>query len=282
MGIQAQSIPSHGDWHDCTHSVLFPNGIRMAYMELGKEDGAPLVLVHGHSDSSRLWRSMVLDLQNDFHIYAVDLRGFGQSDKPDQYVYTMAEHAGDVIAFMDVCGIEKAFLTGHSMGSMVAQNIAFSRPERIRGLALLSSFARMHETPQQVKDNCNFYRELNIAGMSDVELQKLFVPDADKLFDRTFLDGYLSTLKGVSEKGLSAGWFGMSMADNRNFLQFIEAPTLICWGSKDAIFTEVSQNELRECLPRAKYVIFQDKSHDIPSEIPEQAAREMRDFFLTI
>jgi len=224
----------------------------------------------------------MLELQNDYHIYAVDLRGFGQSDKPKQFVYTMAEQAADVIAFMDKKEIRDALVMGHSMGSMIAQNVAFSDPDRIRGVALLATFSHMHETQKAVREVQDFYNVLDIQGSTDEELLRNFIPDSESLQDQSFVQGYLSTLKGLTGSGLSAAWFGMSMADNRNFLQFIKAPVFIGWGSEDAIFTKAYQDELREYLPDAKYEDFVGIAHEIPTEIPKHAAEAVNGFFQSI
>ena len=170
--------------------------------------------------------------------------GVRLSDKPEQRVYTITEHAFDIAAWMERLELGKVLLIGHSMGSIVAQTVAAFYPERVCGLALLSTFCHMHETPEQVREVREFYDGLDIQHTSDDELQKMFVPDPSKLADASFLPGYLSTLRGIRGRGLTAAWFGMSLADNRNFLQFIKAPVLICWGSQDDIFTKEYQDEM--------------------------------------
>ncbi|MCH1981913.1 alpha/beta hydrolase [Ruminococcus sp. OA3] len=272
-------IPTHENWHESTKMVLLPTGIRMAYMECGNLQGEPLVMIHGFSDSSRIWRSVMQEMGNDYHFYAVDLRGFGLSDKPEQMVYTITEHASDIAAWMEQMGLGPVLLMGHSMGSIVAQTVAAFCPERIRCLVLLSTFSHMHETPEQVREVRELYDSLDIQHASDDELQKIFVPDPGKLADVSFLPGYLSTLRGIRGRGLTAAWFGMSLADNRNFLQFIKAPVLICWGSKDDIFTKEYQDEMLCYLPEAEFETFEGVSHDIPTEAPRRTADAVHTFF---
>lgn len=275
-------IPTHENWHKETKSVLLPTGIRMAYMECGNPQGKPLVMIHGFSDSSRIWRSVMQEMGDNYHFYAVDLRGFGLSDKPEQRVYTITEHAFDIAAWMERLELGKVLLIGHSMGSIVAQTVAAFYPERVCGLALLSTFCHMHETPEQVREVREFYDGLDIQHTSDDELQKMFVPDPSKLADASFLPGYLSTLRGIRGRGLTAAWFGMSLADNRNFLQFIKAPVLICWGSQDDIFTKEYQDEMLAYLPEAEFEVFEGISHDIPTEVPQRTANAVHTFFATV
>ena len=80
MNTATMMLPTHETWHDYTKSVQLPTGIRMSYMECGTPGKKTLLLIHGHSDSSRIWRQLISLVEEDFHIYAVDLRGFGQSD----------------------------------------------------------------------------------------------------------------------------------------------------------------------------------------------------------
>ena len=93
------------------------------------------------------------------------------------------------------------------MGSIVAQTVAAFYPERVCGLALLSTFCHMHETPEQVREVREFYDGLDIQHTSDDELQKMFCAGSSKLADASFLPGYLSTLRGIRGRGLTAAWF---------------------------------------------------------------------------
>lgn len=141
--FESLSLPPHGEWHEHTKIISLVTGIDMAYMETGVQNGRPLIMIHGFSDSSRIWRAAISALQDAFHIYAIDLRGFGQSSKPNQFIYSMTQHAEDIIAFMDAVGLNSACVLGHSMGSMIAQTVAFSEPNRVEKLVLASTMARM-------------------------------------------------------------------------------------------------------------------------------------------
>ena len=273
-----RSLPTHAQWHAHTSQVLLPTGIRMAYLEAGVPEGKPLVLIHGFTDSSRIWRPVIARLQRDFHIYAVDLRGFGQSGKPARFVYSMPQHAEDILAFMDAVGLRSAGILAHSMGSMIAQTVAFSAPERVDGLALASTMTHMHETPEDLL-KIEAYTKMDLASMSEKELQETFLPFPENCADPDFPAGYFSTLRMLSGASLAAAWRGMSLTDNRNFLQFIKAPVLVFWGSKDDIFKEDYQEEVRRYLPNAQYVTLEGVAHEIPNEVPEILAERAGRFF---
>ena len=272
-------LPTHAEWHAHTKTVLLSTGIHMAYMEAGVPEGKPLMMIHGFTDSSRIWRMVISRLQRDFHIYAVDLRGFGQSDKPAQYVYSMPQHAEDIAAFMDAVGLSSASLLGHSMGSMIAQAAAFSAPDRVENLVLASTMARMHETPGDLR-KIEEYTTMDLQAMSAGELQAAFLPFPENCADQDFPEGYFSTLRMVSGKSLAAAWRGMSLTDHRNFLQFIQAPVLVFWGTEDGTFREEYQEEIRRYLPGARYVTLDGVAHEIPNEAPERLAEDTREFLL--
>ena len=280
MNSMPLPLPAHCDWHDHTKTVQLPTGIRMSYMEAGIPDGEPLLLIHGFSDSSRIWRLVISLLQNAFHIYAVDLRGFGQSDKPEQYVYSMPQHAEDVLAFMDRLQIDKAFVIAHSMGTMIAQTIAFSAPERVEKLILASTMTHMHETPEDLQEIDRLYLNLDLQRLPKEELQRIFLPFPENCADSAFPDGYFSTLRLLNGKSLAAAWRGMSLTDNRNFLQFIQAPVMVLWGTEDAIFTQDYQEEVKQYLPGARFVTLDNVAHEIPNEVPFVLAELAQEFFL--
>lgn len=279
MNAAPLPLPTHEAWHDHTKSIALSTGIRMAYLEAGTPGARPLLLIHGFTDSSRIWRPAIEQLQQDFHIFAVDLRGFGQSDKPAQYVYSMPQHAEDLLALMDALAIPSACVLAHSMGTMIAQTLAFSAPKRVEKLVLCSTMTHMHETPADLLEVEN-YETMDIANMPEDELQQIFLPFPENCGDPSFPACYLQTLRGVPGKGLAAAWRGMSLTDNRNFFQFIKAPVLVVWGDQDAIFTEDYQTEVRAFLPGAQYVTLPGVAHEIPNEAPLEMASLAREFFL--
>ncbi|MBK8784740.1 MAG: alpha/beta fold hydrolase [Anaerolineales bacterium] len=97
--------------------------------------------MHGMNDSSRSWSLMLPYMGNKYHIYALDLRGHGDTDKAVSG-YAPQDMAGDVIAFMDALKIEKASFVGHSMGSNISQYLVIDHPERINKVVLIGTFAQ--------------------------------------------------------------------------------------------------------------------------------------------
>lgn len=109
--------------------------IRTSYLDWGGE-GPPLVLLHGLTTSGETWTLVARLLADRFHIYALDQRGHGESDKPDQG-YDYLSLSGDLHAFFDQAGIQTAAVAGQSWGAGVALRFAARSPERVSRLILV-------------------------------------------------------------------------------------------------------------------------------------------------
>ncbi|HMM05412.1 MAG TPA: alpha/beta fold hydrolase [Clostridiales bacterium] len=135
---QLDSI-AQGDWVNFKHYVELESGIKMAYIEMGNPNGTPLMLLHGMTDSSRSWSSIVPYLVKEYHLYIPDQRGHGDTDKPDMKKYDRSLFAYDLSCFMDEMGLTKVSIMGHSMGSMNAQAFAMDYPDKVDKLILEST-----------------------------------------------------------------------------------------------------------------------------------------------
>ncbi len=273
-------VPSHQEWHNHTKHVKLSTGITMYYMEAGNPNAEPLLLIHGFTDSSRIWRLTICALKDRFHIYAVDWRGAGQTDKPDAFLYTMKDHADDLTAFLDATGIESTYVLAHSMGTMIAQSLAFCAPNRVKKILLAATMMRGHDSAASLAEQYALYETLELSEMPQKQMQEMFLPHPENCRDPEFPEGYFSTLRNLPAKALRAVWFGVHQADNRSFAQFIQAPALILWGAKDDVLGMDYQAEVRSSFPNAPYFIYPDISHEIPNEMPEQLAGLAIDFFL--
>ena len=99
----AQPIDQAG-WTERKREVALPTGIRLAYVELGNPDGPPLLLLHGYTDSSRVW-TIVAPYLRDHRILIPDQRGHGASDAPE-CCYAMSDFAHDARLFLDAMGVD--------------------------------------------------------------------------------------------------------------------------------------------------------------------------------
>ena len=102
--------------------------------------GEPVLLIHGFGGSSHNWEPVAEDLAENYRLIAPDLRGFGWSERPaDKAVYAFESQVELVLGVLDVLGIERAHVVGHSYGGGVALWLASRNPERVRSLVLVGS-----------------------------------------------------------------------------------------------------------------------------------------------
>jgi pimeloyl-ACP methyl ester carboxylesterase len=107
---------------------------------LDEGEGQPVLLLHGFPDSSRVWRYQVPALiAAGMRVIAPDLRGFGESDKPEAVEeYAIAQSVADMVALLDGLGIERTHLVGHDFGAALAWVFAATVPARVEHLAVMS------------------------------------------------------------------------------------------------------------------------------------------------
>jgi pimeloyl-ACP methyl ester carboxylesterase len=120
------------------HRFIETNGIRMHVAEAGA--GPLVVLCHGFPESWYSWRHQLPALAAaGFHAVAPDMRGYGQTDRPEAIdQYTLLHLVGDMVGLLDALGAEEAVIAGHDWGAPVAWHAALLRPERFRGVIGLS------------------------------------------------------------------------------------------------------------------------------------------------
>lgn len=111
-------------------------GGALGVARLGAADGAPAVAVHGITSSSRAWLAVARALGTRATLHAVDLRGRGASSGlPGPY--GLGAHTADLLAVLDALGLERAVLTGHSLGAYVVARFAVEHPDRVRAVVLV-------------------------------------------------------------------------------------------------------------------------------------------------
>ncbi len=120
------------------HRTIEANGIHIHLAEQG--EGPLVVLCHGFPESWYSWRHQLAALSAaGFHVVAPDMRGYGQTDRPEEIEkYTLLHLVGDMVGLLDALGAESAVIIGHDWGAPVAWHAALLRPDRFRGVVGLS------------------------------------------------------------------------------------------------------------------------------------------------
>jgi pimeloyl-ACP methyl ester carboxylesterase len=161
-----------------THRSVEANGIRIHIAEQG--EGPVVVLCHGFPESWYSWRHQIPVLAAaGFHAVAPDMRGYGQTDRPEAIdQYTLLHLAGDMVGLLDALGAESAVIAGHDWGAPVAWHAALLRPDRFRAVVGLSVPFRPRGPVQPTTamprtDDAVFYQlYFQEPGVAEAELER--------------------------------------------------------------------------------------------------------------
>ena len=113
------------------------NGINLHYLDWGAEGAPPLVLLHGLRGHAHVWDDVAEALCGDYHVYALDQRGRGDTDHAPGGDYSTDAFAADLVGFVDAIGLDKFILFGHSMGGRNSMAFAGAHPGRLERLCIV-------------------------------------------------------------------------------------------------------------------------------------------------
>jgi pimeloyl-ACP methyl ester carboxylesterase len=124
-------------------AIHLSTGLDVRYVARGDPSGVAVLLLHAWGESLGSFDRLIPLLSNSIRALAMDQRGHGESSKPAD-AYSLTDFAGDVTAFLDALGLPSAVLVGSSSGGYVAQQVAITSPERVRGLVLVGAPRSLH------------------------------------------------------------------------------------------------------------------------------------------
>jgi pimeloyl-ACP methyl ester carboxylesterase len=255
--------------------VLLPTGVRMRYAEQGELAGRPILMLHGYSDSWFSFSRVLPLLPPAYHVFALDLRGHGESQQPAGG-YTMREMAADVIAFMNAMKISRATIVGHSMGSFIAQQVALAAPRRVARLVLVGS-ATM---PRVFTGFSELEREVYAIGetvpiefVREFQYGTVHVDVPADFMDRAIMESM--KLPPTVWRSIMDGMMG---TDRPEQLEGSPIPTLIAWGDHDNFAPRSEQDALLAMLPRSVLKVYDETGHAVHWDRPEPFARDLEAF----
>lgn len=256
------------------------NGLSVAYQRTG--DGPALVLLHGFTHDSRVWRPQLEGLADQFTVIAWDAPGAGQSSDPPE-TFGIVDWADCLAGFLDAAGVHQADIVGLSWGGLLAQEFYRRHPARVRSLVLADTYAGWKGSlPEPVPE------ERLAACLRDASLPPgEFVP--------RYLPGMFSAspTQEVSEElarimsdfhpvGFRLMATALARADTRDLLPNIHAPALLVWGDADARSPMAVAHQMRDTMPGAKLAVIAGAGHVSNLEEPAQFNAEVRNFCLPV
>jgi pimeloyl-ACP methyl ester carboxylesterase len=263
------------------------DGVRLAVLDEG--EGPAVLLLHGFPDSSQGWRYQVPALRAaGFHVIAPDLRGFGDSDKPEGVSeYALSRSIGDMLALLDALDVERAHVVGHDWGAGLAWTLAAFAPARVDRLAVLSvGHPNAYREPSLEQRQKGWYQLLfQFEGVAEALLSqndwKLFRELLTGALDR---DRFLEDLAQPGALTAGLGWYRAN-SDPRHELEprqefpSVAAPTLALWSSGDAYLTEEPVLESAQYVTGPwRYERIDGAGHWLQVDAPEAVNRLLLDF----
>jgi pimeloyl-ACP methyl ester carboxylesterase len=255
-------------------TIVDVDGVRVHYVERGV--GPAVVLVHGFGGHTYSFRYLLADFSRDHRAIAVDLKGFGYSERPEKSDYSLAAQARLVVGLMDVLGIKRALVVGHSMGGEVAMRVAAGWPDRVEGLVLAASVSGDRFPTLPVTPLIKPFLWL---------FTRLF---GRWLFRRQFYDRRNATKEALEAyrrplriKGTGHAVYQLLRdARRERAVEFarITAPVLILWASAERLLPRWTLRRLRSRFPRAEVVTIERAGHLLLEEQAEACIAAVRQF----
>ena len=251
------------------------DGARIHYQQFGEETNPTIILIHGYTASLYVWKTVAPLLADaGYNVIAVDLLGFGYSEKPRWFDYSITSQARIVVRLMNRLGIGRAIMIGSSYGGAVAATIALDYGERVEKLVLVDTVSN---------DTLKNHPVLKLAAIPGVgEALAPFLVDS-RAYQRRRMRGTLSPanhdlitderVDGILRPLTAADAHHSLLATSRNWhadrieqdAYLIHQPTLIIWGEDDRVIPMEDGHKLHQSILNSRFVVFRNCGH-IPQE----------------
>lgn len=264
-----------GSAEDPSVEILQVNGIALNVQQTGA--GPAVVFIHGLSSSMELWAGLEQASLKGHTLISYDLRGHGRSEKTPG-AHTLRKHTADLAGLLETLGVEQASLVGHSLGAMIAVELAATQPERVRSLSLLSTTGAF---PQETR---NLLFELASAatfgGMEGIAdpLIELTFRDVFRDANPKVVDAIRRSILSSDASSIVAATRMVAKADLRPRLGSLECPTQVLVGLEDSLTPPDLSRQLSEAIKKAQLHVLPDCGHAAPVEQPALVTQLLADF----
>lgn len=266
-----------------THGYRYAGGVQTRYVEAG--DGPPLVLLHGTGGHLEAYLANVGPLSRRFRTIAFDMVGHGYTDKPD-HDYEIRHYVQHLLDVLDAFGIERANISGESLGGWVAAQFAIDHPERVAKIALNTAGGLTADPIVMTR-----LKSLSLAAVENLSRETV----------RARLEWLMADPKSVTEELVDSryGIYAqpaflrtmnhiMCLQDmdirRRNMLdqeklRAISAPTLVVWTSHDPTGAVEVGEQFVKLIPSSRLVVLEGCGHWPQYEAATEFNRLLIDFF---
>lgn len=256
------------------------NDLAIAYQRIG--DGPALVLLHGFSHDSRVWRPQLEKLSDQFTVIAWDAPGAGQSSDPPE-TFTISDWANCLAGLLDAAEVRQAHILGLSWGGILAQEFYRRHSERMLSLILADTYAGWRGSlPSSIVEE-RLVGCLQDASLPPNEFVPKYLPG---MFSNSPTPEVRQELTNIMADFHPIGFRLMAKAsaqtDTRIILSSIRLPTLMIWGDADKRSPLSVAYPIRDAIPGARLEVISEAGHLSNLEEPDRFNATVRKFCLSI
>jgi pimeloyl-ACP methyl ester carboxylesterase len=247
-----------------------------------------LLLLHGFRGHSYTWRHLMTPLAKaGYHVWAIDLIGYGLSDKPDNVPYNVDFFVQQVKDFMDAHEIQQAHFVGSSMGGGLALSVALADPQRIHSLTLLNALGYPIPLPLYLSV-ARYFSQIWAPFLSPTVVRTVLKQTVfnEKLISDEQVEAYALPYRFPG--GLAATLLTLQQFDN-SILRDMEKhyinlhyPLLVIWGDHDTLIPVSHYKKFLQDFPTAQSLLIKNCGHIPQEEEPEQVLTAMLDFLRSV
>lgn len=251
-------------------------------------EGSPVVLIHGFLDSHKTWRRNIAALSQNHTVYAIDVLGFGSSERVRAPIYTLKQQSGFLHEFFESQSIGCADIIGHSMGGALALQFAYDFPDSVHKVVLIapatylySRFPRngLKRVPRPVSRGVlGIYEKMQ--GDRSNPVHFAYGDPARITEDAKDIRNQMMRVRGQHDALISMSK-SKREADVPQALEQITAPTLILWGKRDRVVPISDAARHVNALPNAQLEILETAGHLPHEEEPDTVNSLITHFFDT-
>ena len=250
------------------------NGLDIYYQEYG--GGQPLILLHGATDTHKLWYPFIAELSKSFRVIIPDSRGHGRTINPLQELsYQLL--ADDLAAFIQVLELDKPFLFGYSDGGQAVLDLGVRYPDLTGALVIGGAWYRFSEEYQEAISRAGFVAP----GTLDWKVyQQNAPPDWEARLRAAHLDPDPEYPRILLESLAKLWWTPLNYI--KDDFERISAPTLIMMGEKDEMIPLAEAEEMAALIPGAELAIIPGVTHNEVLYENGNFLRVLIDFFCSL
>jgi haloalkane dehalogenase len=262
------------------------NGIAVAYRELGS--GPPVLLIHGWPTSSYLWRGTMPPIARANRVVAVDLPGFGASDKPSGADYGFDFHTDVLDGFLAALGVDEVAIGVHDLGGPIGLEWARRNPGRVTKLALLNTlvYPEFSEAVLMFLQACSApeSRRFLTSPQGLEAAMRLGLADESRLSEEAlaavqepFADP--QAREALADAGIGLAPEGFELL--ARWLPTVKVPVRVIYGARDRILPDIAETmaRLARDVPQAEVTPLPDCGHFLQEEAPEEIGELLSEFF---